>query len=176
MSFNTFVVSFGVRYWSWIRWLLYEKVLSEYFYLCRWHWYITFSRPMTFLSELATNASRQDIGIVFYEGNNDALIAHRGIEVTIQVVICISYHRAWLTCLCLVFVCMRLQQNTTFGGIQGFTRKPATLWHDDSGKFAGIVHQERNWTYVLFDDASHTVPKSSPAAVSNIFPKKSLVI
>ncbi|KAL9713485.1 hypothetical protein Ac2012v2_003096 [Leucoagaricus gongylophorus] len=101
------------------------------------------AEPMTFLSELATNASRQDIGIVFYEGNNDALIAHRGIEVTIQ--------------------------NTTFGGIQGFTRKPATPWHDDSGKFAGIVHQERNWTYVLFDDASHTVPKSSPAAAYTFF-------
>jgi len=49
-------------------------------------------RPMAFLSELATNTSRQEIGIVFYEGNNDALIAHRGIEVTIQVVVNISYH------------------------------------------------------------------------------------
>lgn len=49
-------------------------------------------RPMAFLSELATNASKQDIGVVFYEGNDDALIAHRGIEVTIQVVVYISYH------------------------------------------------------------------------------------
>ena len=69
-----------------------------------------------------------------------------------------------------LFCALFSQQNTTFGGIQGFTRQPATPWHDDSGKFAGIVHQERNWTYVLFSDASHTVPKDVPAAVSNIFP------
>ncbi|KAF5361823.1 hypothetical protein D9756_002268 [Leucocoprinus leucothites] len=99
--------------------------------------------PMAFLSELAANASKQDIGVVFYSGNNDALIAHRGTEVTIQ--------------------------NTTFGGIQGFTRRPATPWHDDSGKFAGIIHQERNWTYVLFDNAGHTVPKANPAAAYTFF-------
>lgn len=29
---------------------------------------------------------------------------------------------------------------------QGFTRPPSTPWFDDSGEFAGIVHQERNWT------------------------------
>ena len=56
-------------------------------------------------------------------------------------------------------------QNTTFGGIQGFSRKPSTPWTDDAGNFAGIVHQERNWTYVLFQGAGHTVPFSKPAAV-----------
>jgi hypothetical protein len=56
-------------------------------------------------------------------------------------------------------------QNTTFGGIQGFSRKPSTPWTDDAGNFAGIVHQERNWTYVLFAGAGHTVPFSKPAAV-----------
>jgi len=66
------------------------------------------------------------------------LIAHRGTEVTIQ--------------------------NTTFGGIQGFTRKPSTPWTTDDGKFAGIVHQERNWTYVLFDNTGHVVPAGVPAA------------
>lgn len=55
-------------------------------------------------------------------------------------------------------------QNTTFGGTQGFTRKPSTPWSDDSGTFAGIVHQERNLTYVLFDGASHLVPQKKPAA------------
>ena len=55
-------------------------------------------------------------------------------------------------------------QNTTFGGTQGFTRKPSTPWTDDTGKFAGVVHQERNWTYVLFDGASHLVPQKIPAA------------
>jgi carboxypeptidase D len=57
-------------------------------------------------------------------------------------------------------------QNTTFGGVQGFSRKPATRWYDDSGKFAGIVHQERNWTYVLFDNVGHTVPADLPEQVS----------
>jgi carboxypeptidase D len=57
-------------------------------------------------------------------------------------------------------------QNTTFGGLQGFTRKPATPWTDDTGKFAGIVHQERGWTYVLFDATGHLVPMGQPAAVS----------
>jgi len=75
---------------------LYEQALSELFHLTKiflslMHY---IPRPMTFLSELATNASKQDIGVVFYEGNNDALIAHRGIEVTIQVVIYIPYHGA----------------------------------------------------------------------------------
>ena len=55
-------------------------------------------------------------------------------------------------------------QNTTFGGIQGFTQKPSTPWYDDTGAFAGIVHQERNWTYVLFQNASHLVPQKAPEA------------
>ncbi|KAF9454245.1 alpha/beta-hydrolase [Macrolepiota fuliginosa MF-IS2] len=99
--------------------------------------------PMTFLTDLATNATKQNISAVFYSGNNDALIAHRGTEVTIQ--------------------------NTTFGGIQGFTRKPSTPWNDDSGNFAGIVHQERNWTYVLFNNVGHVVPEGAPSAAFTFF-------
>lgn len=38
------------------------------------------SRPMVFLTDLATNASSRDVGIVLYSGNDDALIAHRGTE------------------------------------------------------------------------------------------------
>ncbi|KAJ7073243.1 alpha/beta-hydrolase [Mycena belliarum] len=94
--------------------------------------------PMNFLSELATNATARNISVILYSGNDDALIAHRGTEVTIQ--------------------------NTTFGGIQGFTRKPSTPWTDDNGKAAGIVHQERGWTYVLFTGASHLIPQKTPAA------------
>ena len=56
-------------------------------------------------------------------------------------------------------------QNTTFGGIQGFTRRPATPWFDDDGNQAGIVHQERNWTYVLVQGAGHLVPYNSPERV-----------
>ncbi|KAI0831822.1 Alpha/Beta hydrolase protein [Trametes gibbosa] len=83
--------------------------------------------PMAFMDDLAANASAHGIPVVLYSGNEDTLVGHRGTEVVIQ--------------------------NTTFGGIQGFTRKPATPWFDDDGKQAGIVHQERNWTYVLVEDA-----------------------
>ncbi|KAK7001471.1 Alpha/beta-hydrolase [Favolaschia claudopus] len=93
--------------------------------------------PIAFLSELAANATAKNVSIVFYSGNDDSLVQHRGTEVIIQ--------------------------NMTFGGIQGFTRKPSTPWFDDDGNFAGIVHQERNLTYVLFDGAGHLVPMWKPA-------------
>lgn len=60
---------------------------------------------------------------------------------------------------------LTILQNTTFGGIQGFTRKPSTPWMDEAGNFAGVVHQERNWTYVLFLGAGHLVPAQKPVAV-----------
>lgn len=113
---------------------------------------------MTFLTDLATNASKQNIGVVMYSGNNDGLIAHRGTEITIQVKFSYAIPQK-------MYSNNRIQ-NTTFGGTQGFSRKPATPWHDDSGNFAGIVHQERNWTYVLFDNVGHTVPADSPEHVS----------
>ncbi|KAJ7143727.1 Alpha/Beta hydrolase protein [Mycena epipterygia] len=94
--------------------------------------------PMTFLSDLAANASAHGVGIVFYSGNDDSLVAHRGTEVVIQ--------------------------NMTFGGVQGFTRKPSTPFTDDQGNFAGIVHQERGLTYALFQNAGHLVPQSVPGA------------
>lgn len=99
--------------------------------------------PIAFLSDLATNMTAEDVGVVLYSGNNDALIPHRGTEVTIQ--------------------------NTTFGGIRGFTRRPSTPWTDDQGNFAGIVHQERGWTYALFDDAGHLVPQQKPEAAFTFF-------
>ncbi|KAG7439777.1 alpha/beta-hydrolase [Guyanagaster necrorhizus] len=94
--------------------------------------------PMVFLTELATNATAQNITIVLYSGNDDSLIAHRGTEIAIQ--------------------------NTTFGGIQGFTKKPSTPWYNESGSFAGIVHQERGWKYVLVHGAGHLVPTDAPDA------------
>jgi len=60
-------------------------------------------------------------------------------------------------------------QNTTFGGIQGFTRKPSTPWKTDSGKFAGVVHQERGWTYALLYGAGHLVPRDDPELVCCYF-------
>ncbi|OJT10630.1 Carboxypeptidase sxa2 [Trametes pubescens] len=93
--------------------------------------------PIAFMSELAANASARNVSIVFYSGNDDARIQHRGTETLIQ--------------------------NFTFGGIQGFTRKPSTPWYDDDGNVAGIVHQERNLTYVLVAGAGHEVPQWRPA-------------
>ncbi|KAI0329310.1 alpha/beta-hydrolase [Cubamyces sp. BRFM 1775] len=93
--------------------------------------------PIAFLSELAANASAANVSIVFYSGNDDSLVQHRGTEVIIQ--------------------------NMTFGGIQGFSRKPSTPWFDDAGNFAGIVHQERGLAYVLFAGAGHLVPEWKPA-------------
>ncbi|KAL4265511.1 Carboxypeptidase [Pleurotus pulmonarius] len=94
--------------------------------------------PMVFLTDLATNATAKNVSVILFSGNDDALVSHLGTEITIQ--------------------------NTTFGGIQGFTRKPSTPWHDDSGNFAGIIRQERGWTYVLFDGAGHMVPVKKPQA------------
>lgn len=93
--------------------------------------------PMAFLTPLFANASARGIPFVLYSGNDDSDIPHYGTEVIIQ--------------------------NMTFGGIQGFTKKPATPWFDDNGAFAGIVHQERNLTYVLFEGAGHMVPQWRPA-------------
>ncbi|KAI0688707.1 alpha/beta-hydrolase [Cytidiella melzeri] len=94
--------------------------------------------PMTFLTELATNATNKGVHILIYVGNDDALSPHFGTEVTIQ--------------------------NTTFGGIQGFTRQPSTPWFDDNGNWAGIIHQERNWTYAVVYGAGHEVAAYQPAA------------
>lgn len=92
--------------------------------------------PMAFLTDLATNATARNVSVVIFSGNDDSLIPHLGSQITIQ--------------------------NTTFGGIQGFTRKPSTSWYNDNGEFAGIVHQERNWTYVLVDHAGHLVGYTNP--------------
>ncbi|KAI0954566.1 hypothetical protein AcW1_006420 [Taiwanofungus camphoratus] len=93
--------------------------------------------PMAFLTELATNASMKNVQVILYSGNDDSLVSHRGTQVVIQ--------------------------NTTFGGIQGFTRKPSTPWYDDEGNFAGIVHQERGWSYLLFKGAGHLIAEQQPA-------------
>ena len=52
--------------------------------------------------------------------------------------------------------------------MQGFTRKPATPWFDDDGELAGIVHQERNWTYVLVAGAGHRVPQQQPRELARV--------
>ncbi|KAG6379584.1 Alpha/Beta hydrolase protein [Boletus reticuloceps] len=92
--------------------------------------------PMAFLTELATNATAHDVSIVIYSGNDDSLVPHFGSQIAIQ--------------------------NTTFGGIQGFTRKPETPWYNDVGEFSGIVHQERGWKYVLVANAGHLLGYNNP--------------
>lgn len=92
--------------------------------------------PMVFFSELMTNASKAGVTVILYSGNDDSYIGHFGTQIVIQ--------------------------NTTFGGTQGFTQKPATPWTDDNGEYAGIVHQERGLVYVLFDAAGHQIPYYSP--------------
>ncbi|KAJ7720800.1 alpha/beta-hydrolase [Mycena metata] len=96
------------------------------------------SPPSTFfLDELAANATKENVGMVWYSGNDDALTTHWSTEVVIQ--------------------------NTTFGGIQGFTAKPNTSWFDDEGLYAGVVRQERGWTYGLLYSAGHQTPVINPA-------------
>jgi carboxypeptidase D len=99
--------------------------------------------PSSFLNALAANATSKGVGIVLYSGNADALVPHLGTEVAIQ--------------------------NTTFGGIQGFTRKPSTPLKDKSGNFAGVIHQERGWTYALFYNAGHMVPRDVPDVAHAFF-------
>ncbi|GJE99868.1 serine carboxypeptidase [Phanerochaete sordida] len=94
--------------------------------------------PMQFFTQLATNATQHGVHVITYVGNDDGISPHFGTEVTIQ--------------------------NTTFGGIQGFTRQPSTSWYNDNGDWAGIVHQERNWTYALVYGAGHEVPHYQPVS------------
>ncbi|KAH0834745.1 Alpha/Beta hydrolase protein [Lanmaoa asiatica] len=94
--------------------------------------------PMAFLTDLATNATAHDVAIVIYSGNDDAVVTHFGSQIAIQ--------------------------NTTFGGIQGFTRKPETPWYNDAGEYAGIVHQERGWTYLLAAHAGHLFGYTNPSS------------
>ncbi|KIJ40943.1 hypothetical protein M422DRAFT_60536 [Sphaerobolus stellatus SS14] len=90
--------------------------------------------PIKFLSELAANITAHNMLWILYSSNDDSQDAHFGTESKLSDFT--SY-------------------NTTFGGVRGFTRRPSTPWFDDSRDFAGIVHQERGLTYVLFDRASH---------------------
>ena len=111
---------------------------------------------MVFLTDLATNATANNVSVILFSGNDDALVSHLGTESTHHLFL--AFNAADLSFIVTI-------QNTTFGGIQGFTRKPSTPWHDDSGNFAGIIRQERGWTYVLFDGAGHMVPVKKPQAV-----------
>ena len=131
---------------------------------------------MAFLSELATNATEHGVRVLVYVGNDDSIAGHLGAQ---------GMSKPFLLPRKLCAYPLRQlssrsahppsppgtptdrprAQNTTFGGIQGFTRPPVTPWTGDDGSFAGIVHQERNWTYVLFANAGHLVPQQQPEHV-----------
>ncbi|EIM91454.1 alpha/beta-hydrolase [Stereum hirsutum FP-91666 SS1] len=89
-----------------------------------------------FFADFVANASSQNVEIVLYSGGSNAIAHHTGLEILIQ--------------------------NTIFGGIRGFTRKPSTPWTDDNGNIAGIVHQERGVVYALFDGVGHMIPNFKP--------------
>lgn len=112
---------------------------------------------MTFLTDLATNATSKGVDVVIYSGNDDSLVSRFSSEVVIQVrpSLTVNYSPS----------SPRSSQNTTFGGIQGFSRRPATPWYDDEQQFAGIAHQERNWTFILVAGAGHLVPQQQPGRV-----------
>jgi carboxypeptidase D len=115
------------------------------------------SRPINFFDELFANASKNNVGIIIYSGNDDMLVSHFGSEIAIQV----SYLRSTFLAVDLLMP----TKNTTWSGVQGFNQQPSTPWFNDQGDFAGIVHQERNVTYVLFKGAGHTVPQYRPENV-----------
>jgi carboxypeptidase D len=62
----------------------------------------------------------------------------------------------------------RSSQNTTFGGIQGFTVPPNTTWYDDNGEFAGVIRQERNWTFAILYGAGHQTPVVRPELTQSL--------
>ncbi|KAF9525357.1 Alpha/Beta hydrolase protein [Crepidotus variabilis] len=98
---------------------------------------------ISFFDALATNATKNNIGIHLISGNDDALVAHFGTE--------------------------GMSRNTTFGGVRGFTRQPSTAWNTSDGKFAAVVHQERGWTYALCYGAGHIIPRDKPLAAYEFF-------
>ncbi|KAH8116530.1 alpha/beta-hydrolase [Phellopilus nigrolimitatus] len=102
------------------------------------------STPSAFLSELATNTTAANIPVIIYSGNDDSVVAHFASE-------------------------SQQHTNTTFGGIQGFTKKPQTPFTDDDGNFLGVVHQERGWSYILVDHAGHEVAEYNPQAALVMF-------
>ena len=111
------------------------------------------------MDDLAANATKNNVGVVIYSGNDDTLVSHWGSEGK-YTDLCVVHSSTNVPLVLLVVI-----QNTTFGGIQGFSKKPSTVWTNDRGEFAGIVHQERNWTYVLFNEAGHLVPENQPENV-----------
>ncbi|EJD07280.1 alpha/beta-hydrolase [Fomitiporia mediterranea MF3/22] len=99
--------------------------------------------PSAFFGELLANASAANVPVVIYNGNDDSVVHHFTNEIVIQ--------------------------NTTFGGIQGFTKRPQTPFTDADGNVLGLVHQERGLTYVIVEHSGHEVPEFNPKAALVLF-------
>ncbi|KAJ3981145.1 alpha/beta-hydrolase [Lentinula detonsa] len=99
----------------------------------------TSSPPINFMDELMANATMENVRILWFSGNDDALSAHFSLEVAIQ--------------------------NTTWAGGQGFVQRPNTTWYDDTGVPSGIVHEERGLMYALIYGAGHQINTVHPERV-----------
>ena len=55
-------------------------------------------------------------------------------------------------------------------------RRPSTPWVDSDGNAAGVVHQERNWTYVLVEGAGHVIPYNNPSRVGSFLSFRRIVL
>lgn len=135
------------------------------------------NRPRIFFADFVANASSQNVEIVLYSGGSNAIAHHTGLESEFSV-----DSRARITNLTTALSSSHpgsstlgtldsvhdadWSQNTIFGGIRGFTRKPSTPWTDDNGNIVGIVHQERGIVYALFDGVGHMIPNFKPDSVS----------
>ncbi|KAN0130135.1 serine protease [Lactarius tabidus] len=103
------------------------------------------SGPATLFQDLVSNALSQNVEIILYSSGNNVIAHHRNLESELHL------------------------SNTTFGGTQGFTRKPSTPWVDDNGNVAGIVHQERGILYAIFDNVGSFTPYTNPTAAHTFF-------
>ncbi|KAJ3761692.1 alpha/beta-hydrolase, partial [Lentinula raphanica] len=119
--------------------LVRRKYSSSFSYQPVWIEEELYRRPMEFMDELMANATTENVGILWFSGNDDALSAHFSTEVAIQ--------------------------NTTWAGVQGFAQRPNTTWYDDTGIPSGIVHEERGLMYALIYGAGHQVNTVHPERV-----------
>ncbi|GJJ10264.1 hypothetical protein Clacol_004490 [Clathrus columnatus] len=109
--------------------------------------------PVEFLTDLATNASHQGIRMTFLSGQTDSVLPSYG---TIGML-----HELNVKIFHLNLQKLAAIQNFTFGGTRGFTKVPSTRWYSDD-EFGGIVHQERNVTFALFNLAGHLLASWQP--------------
>lgn len=95
------------------------------------------------MDDLAHDLREKSISTVLYAGNNDMLAGHFGLEAVIQN-ISLGYTKGY-----------------------GFKKRPETPWYNDDGDFAGIIHQERNLTYVC-EFSTRQLPRIDRLTLSKV--------